>query len=318
MLNNIELFEECLKHPAKNVDPVAREALNKVILPIDDSIYSELLRKNTKLVELLVIYNNYKIQGDNSHNSEIISEIDNCLRYEGMNYCPFSQYLMVHDVTHGMYLNKLTNEEKEYIINSYLEDRHQMYMNRDYSDMIFQVLTDNYSHKRKGTLGVEKIKKICKQLGINKLTDESNINDNMFYILPDAGDNQLFEKIISLNHINFDFKTTHQGKMPDALLKIDSTFIIVEHKILKETGGGQDKQMTEIIDFINQNVRGVHYVSFMDGILFNELINPSEKNKLYRDKFNIISNLTNNPYNYFVNEFGFMKFMDYILKHRNK
>lgn len=318
MLNNVELFNECLDHPAKNVDSVARDTLNKVILPIDDTISTELLSKNSRLLELIISYSNYKNVGDNSHNAEILAEMDECLRFDGMNYCPFSQYFMVHDVTYDMYLNKLTNEEKEYIIDCYLEDRHQLYLNRDYSDIIFQVLTDSYSHKRKGAMGVEKLKKICGKFNIQKLNDESQISNDLYYILPDAGDNRLFNKIIEINHINFDFRTTHQGKMPDALIKIDNTFLVVEHKILKESGGGQDKQMTEIIDFIGWGERGVHYISFMDGILFNELVNPSERNKLYRDKQNIYSNLSSCPFNYFVNEYGFNKIITNILNNRNK
>lgn len=317
MLNNVELFNECLNYPAKNVDVVARDALNKVILPLDDGITTELLAKNNRLLELIISYNNYKISGDDTHNYDIITEMDECLQCEGMNYCPFSQYLMVHDVTYDMYLSKLTIEEKEYILDCYLEDRHQMYLNRDYSDIIFQVLTDSYSHKRKGAMGVEKLRKICNNLEIPKIDTEIQIDDAIYYILPDAGDNQLFNKIIEQYHINFEFRTTHQGKMPDALIKVDNTFLIIEHKILKESGGGQDKQMTEIIDFVGWGERGVHYISFMDGILFNELINPSPRNKLYRDKQNIISNLNNCPFNYFVNEYGFNKLITYILETRD-
>lgn len=150
-------------------------------------------------------------------------------------------------------------------------------------------------------------------MNIEKISDSSDIDNDKYYILPDAGDNKLFDKIILKNHINFDFRTNHQGKMPDGLIKIDDSFIIIEHKILKESGGGQDKQMTEIIDFIGYGERGVYYISFMDGILFNGLLNPSEKNKLYRDKNNIIENLEKNPYNYFVNEYGFIKLMNNLL-----
>lgn len=317
MLNNVNLFNECLEHPAKNVDSVARETLNNVILPIDNSIPCELLSRNTKLLELIVSYANYKTAGDKTHNTEIIAQMDECLKYDGMNYCPFSQYFFVHDVTYDMYLTKLTNDEKEYIIDCYLEDRHQLYLNRDYSDIIFQVLTDSYSHKRKGAMGVEKLKKICKQFNIPKINEETQINNEIYYILPDSGDNRLFNRIIEINHINFDFRNNHQGKMPDALIKIDNIFLVVEHKILKESGGGQDKQMTEIIDFVGHGERGVHYISFMDGILFNELINPRESNKLYRDKQNIYSNLRICPFNYFVNEYGFKKVLQYILGNRS-
>lgn len=314
MLNNIELFNECLDNPAKNVDIVAREILNKVILPIDTTTKTELLKRNTGLLELLSLYNDYKAVGDKSHNAEIIAKMDQCLRYEGMNYCPFSQYFMVHDVTHTMYLHELSQEEKEYIIDCYLEDRHQLYLNRGYSDIVFQVLMDSYSHKRKGSMGVEKLKKLCETYHIDKIDNDSQIKNRLYYILPDAGDNKLFNKIVECYHINFDFRKTHQGKMPDILIKYGDNFLIGEHKILKQSGGGQDKQITEIIDFIGNGERGVHYVSFMDGILFNELIDPSPKNKLFRDRENIISNLKKNPYNYFVNAYGFNQLIDYITK----
>ena len=32
MLDNVKLFNECLENPAKNVDPITRETLNKVII----------------------------------------------------------------------------------------------------------------------------------------------------------------------------------------------------------------------------------------------------------------------------------------------
>lgn len=307
MLDNKKLFLECLENPAKNVDTVAREVLNKVVLPLEDDKPTELIRRNSNLVELIITYNNYNVKGDNSHNIEILNEIDKNLKFEGMNFCPFSQYLFVHDVTYEMYLNKLTNEEKEYVIKCYINDRHQLYLNRDYSDIIFQVLNDNYSHKRKGSLGVEKIKKLLSQFQIEKISNETEINKDIYYILPDAGDNKLFNKIIEVNRIHFEFRNNHQGKMPDALIKINNSFFIVEHKILKELGGGQDKQMTEIIDFIGYDERLINYVSFMDGILFNELTNPRTTNKLYRDKENIINNLNKCKFNYFVNEFGFNK-----------
>ena len=316
MLDNKKLFFECLENPVKNVDTVAREILNKVVLPLEDDKTTELINKNYNLVELITSYNNYNVKGDNSHNTEILKEIDQTLKFEGMNFCPFSQYLMVHDVTYDMYLNKLTNEEKEYIINCFLNDRHQIYLNRDYSDIIFQVLTDNYSHKRKGSLGVEKIKKLLIKFNIDRITSEEDITMNTYYILPDAGDNKLFNKIIELNRIHFDFRNNHQGKMPDALIKINNSFFIVEHKILKELGGGQDKQMTEIIDFVGYDERLINYVSFMDGILFNELINPKTSNKLYRDKVNIINNLDKCKFNYFVNEYGFNKLIKNAMKNR--
>ena len=313
MLNNIELFNECLDNPVNNIDPYNREILNKVVIPLENDVPCELLTRNTKLIELISQYNNYNVRGDKSHNFEIIKELDECLRYDGMNLCPFSQYLMVHDVNYDMYLNSLEPKDKEYILDCYIKDRHQAYLNRDYSEIIFQVLADNYSHKRKGKLGVKKITKICEDFGFRKITNKEQICNDKYYILPDSDGKNLFKLILQKYNIEFDFEKSHQGKMPDVLIKYNDVFVVIEHKISKELGGGQDKQMTEIIDFIGYGERGVRYVSYLDGVLFNELKNPRETNKLYRDKNNIIDNLTNNKYNYFVNDYGFKKLINSII-----
>lgn len=310
MLNNIELFEECLQHRVPNIDEKAHDVLNKEIIPLDSSIPSELLARNSELISLLTKYNNLNIKGDTTQNREIIREIDECLNYDGMNLCPFSQYLMVHDLTYDIYLSDLDQQEKEYIIKEYLNDRHQMYINHEYSDIVFQVMYDSYSHKRKGVIGVEKIKASCNKNNINHFDGDYEKN---YYLLPDNGDKQEFEDAIEHYHIRFDFAQHHQNKMPDAFIRYNNCFIIVEHKKMKSTGGGQDKQMTEIIEFIKYGERDVYYISYLDGILFNELIDPPQTRKMYRSKQDIIANLNENPYNYFVNEYGYNKLIDYII-----
>ncbi len=311
MVSNIELFNECLQNRVPNIDRIAREALNRTIIPAGKNDYSELLVKNDELVKLIQKYNDLNIRGDISQNENIINLIDEYLRFDGMNLSPFSQYLMIHDLTYDIYLNELSYDEKKFIIESYLEDRHQMYINHGYTDIIFQVMTDNYSHKRKAVIGLEKIRKACEKNGIQHFN--GNFNDTIFFLLPDNGEKELFKQALEKYLIRFEFAGTHQDKMPDAFIKYNDIFIIVEHKKMKSTGGGQDKQITEIIDFIKFGERGVYYVSYLDGILFNQLINPSESQKIYRSKQDILRNLDNNPYNYFVNEFGFNKLINNIV-----
>lgn len=143
MLNNLNLFNECLQNRVSNIDRIARNVLNRTVIPIERDIYSELLAKNYELIELIKKYNNLNVLGNLSENENIINSIDECLRFDGMNLCPFSQYLMIHDLTYDIYLNELNYEEKKFIIDSYLVDRHQMYLNYDYLDIIFQVMSDN-------------------------------------------------------------------------------------------------------------------------------------------------------------------------------
>lgn len=314
MLNNIELFDECLQNRVPNIDRVAHEALNRTIIPTEKDVYSELLVKNYELIELMNKYESLNELGDLSQNENIINSIDECLRCEGMNLCPFSQYLMIHDLTYYIYLDELNYEEKKFIIDSYLEDRHHMYMNYDYSDIIFQVMTDNYSHKRKAVIGVAKIRSVCEKNGIEHF--HGDFDSESFFLLPDNGEKELFKQALEKYRIRFEFADSHQDKMPDAFIKYNNIFIIVEHKKMKSTGGGQDKQITEIIDFIKYGEREVCYVSYLDGILFNQLITPPPGQKIYKSKQDIIRNLENNPYNYFVNEFGFNKLIDNIIKNK--
>jgi hypothetical protein len=136
----------------------------------------------------------------------------------------------------------------------------------------------------------------------------------MYYIFPDNGDKKLFKKILNEENIRFDFASSKQGKNPDALIRINDKIIIVEHKNIKSTGGGQDKQIVEIIDFIKRGERGIYYVSYLDGVLFNEFETPSPTNKLSIIVSDISDNLNNNPYNYFVNTYGFEKLVDYLMQ----
>lgn len=312
MLNNVEVFDECLKTPVPNIDKVAKKILNKIIIPEEKKDNNELLNKNYELIKLINKYSSLDKDEENEQKKLIVNEIDNCLQCQGMNLSPFSQYLMVHDLTHDIYLSNLTFEEKVFVIDSYLEDRHKMYLNHGYSDIIFQVINDNYSHKRKATLGVEKIKTTCKENGIKHF--KGDFDDNIFFLLPDNGEKEQFKQALEKYHIKFEFASTHQDKMPDAFIRYKNAFVIIEHKKMKSTGGGQDKQITEIIDFIKFGERGVYYVSYLDGILFNQLINPSTRNKMYRSKQDILKHLENNPFNYFVNEKGFNKLIHNIIK----
>lgn len=102
--------------------------------------------------------------------------------------------------------------------------------------------------------------------------------------------------------------------MPDAVFKYNDRIFIVEHKHLKEGGGGQDKQLGEIIDLIKYKDDNVSYISYMDGMYFNSLINPKPNVKISNSKKDIIKYLTENSENYFLNTHGFEKILK-DLKH---
>jgi len=99
--------------------------------------------------------------------------------------------------------------------------------------------------------------------------------------------------------------------MPDFLIKHKKDIFILEHKHMKEGGGGQDKQANEVISFIgfSEGSPNIHYISFLDGIYFNLFANKKylKKGKILNQLKNIKQNLKRNKQNYFVNTAGFKK-----------
>lgn len=90
-------------------------------------------------------------------------------------------------------------------------------------------------------------------------------------------------------------------------LRLNGRLSVIEHKHMKEGGGGQDKQIGELIDFIRQNDPQVSYISFLDGVYFNELAVADQSERKSRAQLNQIRQaLRANRYNYFVNTAGFL------------
>ena len=88
---------------------------------------------------------------------------------------------------------------------------------------------------------------------------------------------------------------------------------------MKESGGGQDKQVVEVLDFIRQQDSNpqVHYITYMDGIFVNKLIHAShDKSKVQLEQATEI--LKKNPRNYFVNTFAFEKLLKHLLPKPSK
>ena len=90
---------------------------------------------------------------------------------------------------------------------------------------------------------------------------------------------------------------------------------MVEAKHLKESGGAQDKSASELVDLIDQEDRGVYYISFMDGIFFNHLIRPGlGRTKYGRIREDVERILSARPRSFFVNTRGFQALVDDLVK----
>ena len=236
-----------------------------------------------------------------------------------MNLSAFSQYFMVHNLTYSIF-SKLNYEEKYellfYVLEAYIVKRHEMYKSHGYSNIVLQVLSDNYSHKRKGTVGQKKIENQIKKYA--NFSELNNLNDleqyKYAYFIPDKN-TSLFDAFLNHKNVSFNFSASRQGKIPDFVLKIKDHYFIIEHKNMKETGGGQDKQITEILDFINysEENQNIHYVTYLDGIFSNKLF-PQATAKTLVQYEEIITILEQNKSNYFVNTASFEELIKHYIK----
>ena len=87
---------------------------------------------------------------------------------------------------------------------------------------------------------------------------------------------------------------------------------------MKENGGGQDKQASEITNFIDKapKIDNLHYLTYVDGIYFNQFDTNATAKTLqqYTDIISILSKFKNN---YFVNSYAFnILIMDYICMYK--
>ncbi len=314
MKNNYFYFKYSSQNPEMIIDPFYEKGL--LVIPQNKNETNELVVSNNNLIELITAFKVNKLANQNV--DFIINKICEILdTTENINFSSFCQYFMVHNMSFSVY-KKLETENKktfiEQIILKYLKERHEIYLNHGYSNIVLQVMSDNYSHKRNGKTGINKIENLLANK-ISKIYDISEIERNDIYFLPDKGDKILFEKFLEKYQIKMQSRQNDQEKYPDIVFKHNNHFFIGELKTMKESGGGQNKQMTEIISFIKNNEENdnIHYFAFIDGIYPNELFKSNQK-KILIQRENLITALNQNSKNYFVNTAGMKLLINDIFK----
>lgn len=314
-MNNLDYFEISTSHKEDLIDPNYHLAVDRRIIPLTKEENNALTTSNSKVIRFIssiqtMIYE-LGFELDNPKVEQTLRLIINELKTPGMNYSAFCQYFNVHNINYSIFKN-LTIEKQlsvlKFIIKPYIETRHKMYESHGYTNVVLQVMCDNYSHKRKGTYGTNKIAFLLLSLGINDLAKmpKPSFEQNTFFLLSDKTGKTMFRKFAKLKGIKLHEEGKTTEKFPDALIKIGKNYFIVEQKNMKEIGGGQDKQTVEITDFISKNpeFEDLHYVTFIDGIYFNQ-IDKSSTSKTLQQYTDIITSLTKYKSNYFVNSYGF-------------
>lgn len=247
--------------------------------------------------------------------SEILNEIyDLIVSIDKIQYTEFVAFWKTLDISYSVF-EKLLNQKvilKE-LLQKYCERRRKLYDNIGYSNITVQALYDVGSSRKKGVSGIDKIINMI-QNNIRNVPHTKDIDTLMksstAYFCPDRGDKHLFRLFCKKMGIKYLFGKDHQDKEPDIVLKINDKFFIIEAKHIKESGGAQDKQIVELIEFIrySEDLENVHYVSFMDGVYFNNFswAKEGDETKVNKQKKAIEEHLTNNPKNFFVNTSGLL------------
>lgn len=177
-----------------------------------------------------------------------------------------------------------------------------------------QAVLDSKATARKGKCGEIKLLSILGKLGFTEVKSWEDFFNKERCVAQ-------FSKIFNIKNVreklNTKIKTKKQGKKLDLIIKIGKKIFIVEAKHLNTSGGGQDKQISELIEILGlkENNENVSYVSFLDGNYSNVFISDGkhgEKLKIQRKE--IKKYLKKNSQNYWVNTAGFNALFSDLIK----
>jgi len=314
--------ETILKRSTENPEPFVEDFYVKehLVITRNRGESNKLMQANAQILDFITAFKVACDEGNKDFCAKIIEKIIPLLETSEINNSEFTSFWEVNDTSYSMY-RKLSPKAKKHFLNDiilrYIAHRHQIYKEHGYTATTLQVKADSFAHKRSGELGTKKVKSILEGFSLERLKENQRWSDcGSFYIGADKKDKKIFDAILGEMKIRFEWGRHHKGKRPDFLIRYGDELLIVEHKHMKEAGGGQDKQIVEISEFVSQREPSpnVHYIAFLDGILFNMLlVNPSggkpqEQNRQIRQA------LKKNKKNYFVNTYGFNLLMQHLVK----
>lgn len=312
-MNNLHYFEISRDHEEPLIDPYYQKGV--LVIPKTNNESNDLTINNGNLLELISAFHVLDKMGKQKDAEEIQNIVDQVVyimsNVESINYTAFAQFFMVYNLSYSLFRSFNLEKKKTFIyemLKKFCKERHSIYLSHGYSNSILQVMSDNYSHKRNSKSGILKVSEILRQYHVEPFSQ--SIQPNMdFYFLPDKGDKNLFENFLIEQQVEMKSRETEQDKLPDIVFKHDDDYFIMELKSMKEGGGGQNKQIVEVANFIrcSEISPHIHYITFLDGAYTN-LIFHDNSPKLKKQRDDILSSLKRNPANYFVNTAGFQSF----------
>ena len=177
-----------------------------------------------------------------------------------------------------------------------------------------QAIIDSNSSRKKGKCGELKLISILRKLGFKELKNWENFSKSKKCVAQ-------FSKTFSVKKIrekfNAKINTKKQGKKLDLIIKCGKKIFLLEAKHLNTSGGGQDKQISELIEILGlkEKNKNISYISFLDGSYSNILISDSKcGEKLKTQRKEIKKYLKKNSGNYWLNTAGFKSLFSDLVK----
>ena len=183
------------------------------------------------------------------------------------------------------------------------------FTNRILSEMVpeewVQAILDTNASRKKGKCGEIKLKSILNKLGFIEVKNWEDFFGQHNCVAS-------FSKVFNLKRVRQNLKakikTKKQNKKLDLIIKSGEKIFLLEAKHLNTSGGGQDKQISELIEILSlkENNLKISYISFIDGNYSNIILGKqggSEKLETQREEIN--KHLRGNQRNFCLNTAGF-------------
>lgn len=310
--NNMVYWQISLNNPEPTQDDYY--IFDEIIL--DDK---NLIKKINRLRDLIISYC-VILEKPNNVIEEIFEEIyDIIISIEKIQYNEFVAFWKALDLSYSSFkkLPDKKNVLKDILI-KYCQRRRKLYDSIGYSNVTVQALYDAGASRKKGVAANKKIIDLINKYFENPVHAKNiqDLEDNSIaYFEPDKGGRVLFDDLCRKFNIAYEFGNHHQGKLHDILLKVNDHMFLIEAKHMKESGGAQDKQVVEVIEFIGylEKSSNIHYVTFLDGLYFNKFAKTIINSKKVRaQKDSIVKNLQKYKSNFFVNTAGLKQIFEDI------
>lgn len=168
-----------------------------------------------------------------------------------------------------------------------------------------QAILDSNSARKKGKCGENKLLYILVKNGFQKVKTWKDFSDKQKCVAE-------FSKIFSVNNVRsklgVKLAANNQNKKLDLIIKTNGRIFLCEAKHLNTSGGGQNKQITELIKIISlkEQNKNISYLAFLDGSYSNIILgDENRKGKLKTQRKEIRKYLLRNINNFWVNTSGF-------------